>query len=484
MRLKQTLLMLAILLFTGQVSMAQYRIYGGFKPKRAYGNFDTTVLNRAIYAVKFTDKNNSPYSVENPQQFLSQKALDRRAKYKIGITEQDIPVNQSYIDELKKLGFVLRGQSKWLNCVWVECPESKLEELKSLSFVDYNYKWRNPQPKDAPKPDKSKRPKISKDVLDNALNRDYGKAQNQTEMLNIQALHNLGFTGKGITIAILDAGFTKADQMPVFEPMFADKRVLGVYDFVEDDAYVYDKGNHGMNVLSCIAANQPGQMIGTAPDVSAYLFRTEDEDTEYIIEEFNWLEAAEKADSLGVDIIHSSLGYQDFDDKSTSYQYNELDGNTAISTVAADIAASKGIYVNVSAGNAGDEPWLHVTAPADADSCMSVGAVDSKGKIAFFSSQGPSFDGRMKPEVCAKGLNAAVEGISGHITTSSGTSFSGPIMAGCAACLIQAHPKAHPYDIITAIKLSGSKFKEPDNIYGYGIPDMAVAHKILEKMGY
>lgn len=484
MRLKQNLLILAILLFATQASMAQYRIYGGCKPKRSYMRVDSTVLNRGIYAVKFTDKNNSPYSISNPQQFLSQRALDRRAKYNIAVTEQDLPINQSYIDSLANMGFLIQGKSKWLNCVWIECPKEKLDELKNISFVDLDYDFRQRNSKPAYKAPKFKRPKVSKEVLDNSLKLDYGKAEDQIKMLNVQALHNLGFTGKGVVVAVFDAGFTKADKMPVFEPMFQENRILGVADLVANDDYAFDQGTHGMNVLSCIAANQPGKMIGTAPGVSAYLCRTEDEDTEYIIEEFNWVEACEKADSIGADVIHSSLGYREFDDQTTSYVYDEINGDVCISSRGADIAASKGIYVNVSAGNEGDEPWKYITAPADADSCMAIGAVDSKGKIAFFSSHGPTKDGRVKPDVCAKGLNTTVEGTSGHPTTSNGTSFSGPLMAGCAACLIEAHPKAHPTDIMKAIRLSASKYNMPDDTYGFGIPDLGLAHKILVKMGF
>ncbi len=482
-------LVAASLILAGQAASAQYKIYEKSSSDLFFDDDESDTVDiqnqvRTIYAVKLTDKNNSPYSVDQPQQFLSQKALDRRAKYKIRITEQDIPVNPAYVDAIAKLGFIIQGKSKWLNCVWVECSEDKLQQLKDLPFVDYNYVWRKKQPKPEVKPDKMKRPKLSKTPLDKSLKLKYANASNQIEMLNIQALHNLGFTGNGITIAVLDAGFTRADQLPVFDKMFEDNRVLGIYDFVDNDEIVYDQGNHGMNVLSCIAANSPGSMIGTAPDVSAYLFRTEDENSEFIIEEFNWVEAAEKADSLGVDLIHSSLGYQDFDDDATSYTYDEIDGNTCISTIGADIAASKGIFVNVSAGNEGNDPWKYITAPADADSCMAVGAVDKNQRIAYFSSRGPSHDGRVKPDICAKGLSATVEGVSGHVTTMSGTSFAGPILAGCAACLMQAHPKAPAREVMKAIKLSGSKYKTPDNTYGYGIPDFGVAHKILTKMGY
>jgi subtilisin family serine protease len=471
--IKNLLLSTAILtcLFSTQ-SAAQYRVSPG------------------KYAVKFTDKNDNTYTLERPQEFLSQKALDRREKFSIGLDERDLPVVPDYVDSLKSLGFDIQGVSKWFNCAVVICDSADLEKLKDLSFVDYDYVWRKPKDSTATatpvQPVKLERSKFKrKKQPDLALKLHYGKGENQAQMLNIQALHNLGFKGEGITAALLDAGFYKVDKLNSFKPMLAKEHVLGTWDFADREESVYEDDTHGMNVLSCITGYEPDYLVGTAPEAQVYLFRTEIGRSENIVEEFLWAMAAEKADSLGVDLIHSSLGYHKFDDPDKSYKYNEMDGNTAISTIAADIAASKGILVTVSAGNEGDDfVWPWITSPADADSVLTVGAVDKDGKIAYFSSLGPSFDGRIKPDVCAKGLNSAVQGTSNHITHSNGTSFSGPIMAGACICLMQAHPKAPVMALIRAIQTASSQFDNPDTTYGYGIPDFELAHQLLIKEGY
>ena len=444
-------------------------------------------VSQGKYAVKFTDKSQNNYTLDKPEEFLSKKALDRREKFSINFDERDLPVTQQYVDSLKGLGFKIQGVSKWLNCAVVICDSTLLEKLQTLSFVDYNYQWRK-QKEEKPKAEiqQLERPKIKrKKQPDLAMKLPYGKGANQVQMLNVQALHNLGFKGQGITAALLDAGFYKVNKLNSFKPMMAKEHVLGTWDFADLEEDVYENDNHGMNVLSCITGYEPDYLIGTAPEAEVYLFRTEIGSSENIIEEFLWAMAAEKADSLGVDLIHSSLGYHKFDNPDKSYSYSEMDGNTAISTIAADIAASKGILVTVSAGNEGDNPsWKYITSPADADSVLTVGAVDKDEKIAYFSSNGPSFDGRIKPDVCAKGVNSAVQGASNHITHSNGTSFSGPIMAGACICLMQAHPKAPVMTIINAVKTASSQFDNPDNIYGYGIPDFELAHQILIKEGF
>ena len=444
-------------------------------------------VSQGKYAVKFTDKSQNNYTLDKPEEFLSKKALDRREKFSINFDERDLPVTQQYVDSLKGLGFKIQGVSKWLNCAVVICDSTLLEKLQTLSFVDYNYQWRK-QKEEKPKAEiqQLERPKIKrKKQPDLAMKLPYGKGANQVQMLNVQALHNLGFKGQGITAALLDAGFYKVNKLNSFKPMMAKEHVLGTWDFADLEEDVYENDNHGMNVLSCITGYEPDYLIGTAPEAEVYLFRTEIGSSENIIEEFLWAMAAEKADSLGVDLIHSSLGYHKFDNPDKSYSYSEMDGNTAISTIAADIAASKGILVTVSAGNEGDNPsWKYITSPADADSVLTVGAVDKDKKIAYFSSNGPSFDGRIKPDVCAKGVNSAVQGASNHITHSNGTSFSGPIMAGACICLMQAHPKAPVMTIINAVKTASSQFDNPDNIYGYGIPDFELAHQILIKEGF
>lgn len=417
--MKKILLLLVALGFNLGLINAQIKVYPG------------------KYAVKFVDKNNCGYSIDKPQDFLSQKALDRRNKYGIGIDNSDLPVSQQYVDELKNLGFKIHNVSKWLNCAVVVLDttqniDEQLAKLNDLSFVDLSWrktlevgpKGQNTSPVPNRYKVKAKKVNVGKPVLN------YGNSDNQNTQIKVHALHNLGFTGDGMTAAILDAGFYRADVLEPLESIFKENRLLGVYDFVDNDYSVYDSDNHGMNVLSCIAANQSGIMIGTAPKASFYLFRTEDSATENVIEEFNWVFAAEKADSLGVDLIHSSLGYTDFDDDEMDYKHENLDGKTCVATIGANFAAQKGIVVTVSAGNEGDEPWALVSSPADSDLCISVGAVDKVGHIAYFSSNGPTYDGRVRPDACAKGLNSAVVNPRGKITTSSGTSFAGPILSG------------------------------------------------------
>ncbi|MCR5455800.1 MAG: S8 family serine peptidase [Bacteroidales bacterium] len=440
------------------------------------------------YAVKFTDKNNNGYSLDHPEEFLTQKALDRRAKFKIGFDEFDLPINMAYVDSLKALGFPVQGSSKWLNCAVIQVEDTlDLAKLDNLDFIVHDYKWLEvKQGEKTPLP-KVERPKLKTKKNPEQLKRayNYGEGLAQAEMLGIDKLHAEGYCGQGMTIAVFDAGFYKANQLNCFTKMYTEGRVLGVRDFADNDTTVYDSDNHGMNVLSCIAGNWSGHLVGTAPEASAYLFRTEISSSENIIEEFLWAFAAEVADSLGVDMIHSSLGYHKFDDPSVNYLREHGDGNTTIGDIAADRAAAKGIVVTISGGNGGDDldyPW--VTSPADADSVLAVGAVDKRRKLAYFSSIGNTVDGRVKPDVCAMGFMAAVQGPSNRITHSNGTSFSGPILAGCVLCLMQAHPEAPVMEILQAVRAAGDIYDHPNPQYGYGIPDFEIAHKILKKRGF
>ncbi len=476
--IKKSLLLAAITAstFCGQ-ALAQYQVTDYTKATKMDSRSEIQK-----YAVKFTDKNNNGYSIDRPEEFLTQKAIDRRKKFKIDITELDLPVNMGYVDSLRTLGFRIHGVSKWLNCAVVECEKEKLEQLMALSFVDTEYEWKKNVEKPKTEASGIKRPKVKGKPMADKHIYNYGDGANQAKQLNINKMHSAGFTGKGVTIAIMDAGFYHANELPSFKKLFADGRVLGVRDFVDGDTSVYDADTHGMMVLSCIAADWSGKFVGTAPDASVYLFRTEDAATENIVEEFNFAFGAEVADSLGVDMIHASLGYHDFDDDNVDYKRIDNDGNTTIGSIAADIAASRGIVITISAGNGGDEesfPW--VTSPADADSVLAVGAVDKDGVLAYFSSRGLTYDGRVKPDVCAQGLWATVQGANGRITRSNGTSFAGPIMAGAVMCLVQAHPKAPVIEILNAVRAAGNIYNKPNGDYGYGIPDFEIAHKILLK---
>jgi len=427
------------------------------------------------YRLYLTDKENNTYSIENPEEFLSENSIQRRTKQNILITENDLPISNYYIDSLKNLGLEIINKSKWLNTVVVHTTDSELiDTITKYGFI------------------KSKNKSFLRTKSESYLkllenqdlktaysdNFDYGNGTTQISMINGHALHQNGYQGQGITIAVIDGGFYNVNTLPAFDSLWQNNQILGTKDFVDGDNEVFDASDHGMKVLSTMGANIPGVLIGTAPKASYWLLRSEKTDDEYTIEEDNWTAAAEFADSIGADIITSSLGYTVFDDENQNYTYNDLDGNSTFITKAADIAASKGILVINSAGNLGNDPWKYISAPSDGDSVLTVGAVDEFASIAYFSGLGPTYDGRIKPNICAMGVRSAVQGIDGNITVSNGTSFSTPIIAGMTACLWQVFPNLNNMEIIKKIEESAHQFSTPDNIMGYGIPDYGKAAEL------
>lgn len=431
------------------------------------------------YWIKLSDKNHNTFSVQNPQVFLSQEAIQRRLVQNIPIVENDLPVTQRYIDSILATGAKIHTRSKWLNAVTITTNDTAiLKKVLNLPFVV------NSQKVAKAKSDK----KYSNNILLSdfqysaskyAFN--YGPSYNQIQMLNGDVLHDLGYTGKGMIIAVIDAGFYRVDQLLAFIKLRDENRILSTWDFVDNEQNVYDDDTHGTSVLSTMAAFIPGLLIGTAPDASYILLRSEQAASELIIEEDNWIAAAEYADSAGADIINTSLGYSTFDDPSMDHTYADMDGNTTRITIAADIAASKGILVVNSAGNEGNSSWKYITAPADGDSVLAVGAVDSNGIYVTFSSIGPSFDGRVKPNVAAQGRHVVVTTVGGDfpIQYVSGTSFASPILAGMAATLWSAHPEKKNMEIFNAIERSGNLYPDYNYFVGYGIPDFVYAHYIL-----
>ncbi|RLD76420.1 MAG: hypothetical protein DRJ10_13610, partial [Bacteroidetes bacterium] len=373
------------------------------------------------YLINLADKDNTPYSLDNPEAFLSEKAIQRRQKYKIPFTENDLPVNPTYIDSLKNLGLKIVNVSKWFNSLTVYSKDSfLLDTLNKISFVksvglnkESTIKDKETNKLNVPiRAEKS----TSYDSSDYSF---YGNSFRQIEMLNGNLLHNEGYKGEGMFIAVLDAGFFRVNELPAFDSIRINNQIVGVFDFVDRDTIVYDASSHGMQVLSTMAGNIPGQLVGTAPKANYLLLRTEQTASEYIIEEHNWVVAAEYADSLGVDMINTSLGYNDFDDNSQDHTYADMDGNTAMISIGADIAASKGILVVTSAGNDGASAWKYINAPADADSVLCIGAVTPEEDIAYFSSRGPTSDQRIKPDVCAMGMPSVVSGNNGNVSISS-----------------------------------------------------------------
>jgi serine protease AprX len=437
----------------------------------------------ARYWIQFTDKNHSDFSLDNPLEFLSQKSLDRRTLHAIPLTENDLPVSRFYTDSLESFGLVILNRSRWFNAVTVYTTDEELiDTIHLLGFVANRQKAVKVKKGYTELP--SKYPGNYQPVFFTKKTGSdyyqYGASGNQVKMMKGEFLHNAGFRGSGIDIAVIDAGFIGANVISSLSSLFQSGRILGARDFVTAGNSVYNEHQHGTNVLSLIGGNEPGYLTGTAPEASFWLLRSEDDQSEYLIEEDNWVAAAEFADSAGVYIINTSLGYTVFDDPLMNHSYEDMDGKTTRISIAAGIAASKGMLLFVSAGNDGSSSWRYISAPADNDSVLAIGAVTGSGSYASFSSRGPSSDGRIKPDVTAQGQSVVFQGASGAFFTGNGTSFSSPLVAGLAACLWQAFPQAKAWEIKNAIITSGSQYTNPDYYKGYGIPDFEKAFNLLD----
>lgn len=426
----------------------------------------TPEQKRLVY---FSDKANSPYSLQQPQAYLSARSLERRQRQSITLQTRDLPVNPAYVAGLKEKGVKVWYTSRWFNAAVVQCSDAKAAELEALSYVKSS-RTLNSLPGSSKNTLSSGYSESQVSYVTAPESADYGRAFHQANMLGTVELHNAGFRGADMTIAVLDAGFPGVNTIGAFSHLFNDNRIKGTFDFVLKQENVYSANSHGTAVLSTMAAFEPGKIIGTAYEANYLLLRTEDAATEHNIEEINWLLAAEYADSAGADVINSSLGYNVFDSPSSSYTYSDMDGNTSLVAKAADIAAAVGILVVTSAGNEGNSSWKYISSPADADSVLAVGAVDSLGVKASFSSFGPTADAQIKPDVVALGQQAYVLTASGNLAKSNGTSFSGPIVAGFATSLWQANPTKTNYEIIRLLRQSGSQAANPDNSIGYGLP--------------
>lgn len=431
------------------------------------------------YWVQFTDKNNSPYSIDKPEDFLSDRAIERRNNYGISIDEKDIPVNPEYIEKVAATGAVILNPSKWLNGVTVEVPASfVLSEIKKLPFVKKTRHLQDEPLKHMLK-ENSRRNEVatySKNYTD--YRNYYGKSYVQINQLNGIALHESGYQGQGMWIGICDSGFEGADTHKVFNKLREDGRLLGTRDFVYKNGIVYSDDHHGTSCLSLMAGYVPNEFMGTAPLASYFLCRTENVNSESVLEEYNWVSAAELLDSIGVDVISTSLGYISFDDDSQTHDYSDLDGETCIITKGAEIACSRGILCINAAGNEGDNPFPYIGAPADAKSVLTVGAVKSNGERTYFSSIGPTYDGRIKPDVMAYGYNVTVASPT-YYYEGNGTSFACPILAGMATCLWQADKEKSAADIREILKQSANNYSNPNNEYGCGIPDFSLAFESL-----
>lgn len=427
--------------------------------------------------VYFTDKPLTQFYLDNPLEMLSQRALDRRSAQGIAIDGKDVPVHQPYIQQVDDApGIIIMAHSKWLNAVHIRGNIADINALADLPFVvDVDFADNSLDENTDRKENGKKRLNPVNKVQQATIDFNYGQAANQIQMLNGHMLHQQNFTGEGMVIAVLDAGFPGVDTAIPFQRLHDNELILGGYDFVHRNENFYTGGNHGTMVLSTIAAYAEGQIIGTAPDAFYYLFITEDGTSENPVEESYWVEAAEAADSLGVDVINTSLGYFIYDDPSYSYTYEDIDGQTAFMTRGANIAFTRGMLIVNSGGNSGATVNPHITVPADAFNTLTVGAVNATEQYAAFSSIGPTFDGRVKPDIVAQGAGTVVANPLGNITTANGTSVSSPVIAGLAACLWQALPDKTNAEILQLIKQSADRYNNPNAQFGYGIPDFAAA---------
>lgn len=423
--------------------------------------------------VYFNAKENVAASIANPITILTQQAIDRKNAYGIAIDDRDVPVNEAYITALKapETGVTVLAKSKWFNAVYVRGTEVDINNLvsnfsfvESVQFADSSL---NPPGRFEEISDKF-------EIEDTEVIFNYGSALNQIDMINVDDLHAQDFTGEGIIIAVLDSGFNNVDTMGAFQRLRDNGDLLDGYDFVDrvEDVYAFTGNDHGTKVLSNMAGFIQDQYVGTAPDASYYLFRTEDVFTETPVEEAYWVEAAERSDSLGVHIINSSLGYKTYQNPNYSYSNSDLDGQTAFVTRGANIANEKGIIVVTSAGNSGANG---VGAPADAAGVMSIGAVDADGNYVSFSSQGSPIQPTQKPDVVARGGLSFVINSNNVIVNNNGTSFSSPTMAGGIASLWQALPSFDHEEIKSFVRMSSSQYTTPDFFLGYGIPNLQVA---------
>jgi serine protease AprX len=431
--------------------------------------------------VFFADKENVQASIANPISILTQESIDRKNMHGVVIDERDVPVNEAYITTVKNAtGISVLAKSKWMNCVYVQGTQNNIENLLNLSFVtdvEYADKDLNLLPDHLPTVDKF--------AIENDQSRivyNYGDATNQTEMIGIDYVHEQDFTGEEMIVAVMDSGFPNFASNPGFADIVNENRLLGTFDFFSRTTNVTGTGSHGIGTTSDIGGFIQDQFVGTAPNASFYLFRTEYGPDENPREEAWWVEALERADSLGVDVVNTSLSYQDYDNSNYDHSYADLDGQTTFAARGANQAFDKGMLLVSSAGNAGNG-FGTVATPADAPGVLTVGAVDENGNYVSFSSRGPTVDGRVKPDVMAQGLDAAVISQSGNVTTSNGTSFSAPIIAGAVTSLWQARPELRNNQIMQIVRESAHLFDNPTDEMGYGIPNFEDAYNAVITLG-
>jgi len=433
-----------------------------------------------VYWVYFNDKEGNGYQIDQPGQFLSERSVNRRAMQALGVDHLDLPVNQDYLQEIEAMGVEIRHVSRWLNGIaMINMDETTYQEVLQRSFTN-TLPW-TPVSDDIFFPQKSGVARFDP-PLSQAPVFDYGLAREQIEMVRTDGLHDMGYTARGVWIGVMDAGFFNVDSMPSLTTLIDEGRILETRNYIDTTSIYRQISSHGMSVLSIMAGQWDGFIVGTAPHANYLLCMTENSDQETRIEEIAWIEAAEYADSLGVDVINTSLGYSDFDGEIYDYTYSDMDGKGSYISKAASLTASRGMILCNSAGNEGNDPWFYITAPADATDILAVGAVDSTNMIVSFSSRGPSYDARIKPDITAMGRRTAIQYSSGNVGRGNGTSYASPVMAGSVASLWQAFPELPARELIYKIRQSSHRNMVPDVNYGFGTPNMLYTYHTITRV--
>ena len=433
---------------------------------------------RYYFNVSFKNKNNTTYSLAQPEAYLSARAIERRTAFNVPIDSTDLPVNQTYVSQVVALGTVVNNRSKWLNSITVHMTDSTIaQQIRALPFVK-KAEYTGLRASGALVKQNAK--------LQQESTIDYGTANNQIEQMRGKFIHGLGYTGAGVVVAVLDAGFRNVNTNPGFDSLRLQGRLLGTKDFAVPGSNVYNEDAHGANVLSIMTGRLVGDTpyAGTAPHASYWLIRTEYAATEYMNEVDFWVSGIEFADSVGAEVVNSSLGYTTFDDPSMNYVYaRDLNGNVSRASIAAGMAANKGILVCNSAGNEGSSAWKFIGAPADAHNIFAVGSNDASGLPSAFTSFGPSADGRTKPEISAQGSLTALINTSGTRSQGNGTSYSSPAFAGMLASFLQYYKTQSATRSVATIRnaiiQSASLYDSPTSRLGHGIPNFETAYTLL-----
>lgn len=441
--------------------------------------FAVSAQNATCYRIYLSDKNNTPYTVDDPSAYLSQRAIDKRTRFNIPITEQDLPINPQYKQQILDLHPQMQSLavSKWMNTFTVYCPDSTVvPQILNLPFVDSvwavgNYVLHDvsvAQYPDNPVSMIHSIPTSSRESID------YGEGLSQIALFDGIPLHEEGFLGEGMLIVVIDGGFFGIETTSFYQQLVNEGRFFGQYSLMPDfvDTLVSGSSTHGTIVTSTMAANTNAELVGTAPAASYAFIQSEWVGSEELVEEDFWANGAEIADSLGADVINSSLGYHNFPDfPQADVSYEDMDGQNSIASRCATILGQKGVIVCAAAGNEGNNEYYHIGRPADAFDILCVGACAADSIIAYFSSRGPSYDGRVKPDIISMGVQTACYYPDDMFSFADGTSLATPVAAGMCACLWQAMPDYTASEIMQMIRESGHLYDNPNPEYGYGIPD-------------